>query len=279
MPSPALILGLLLAAAFAFATHLQPWFAAAASKSDLQDSLAEAVLSDSRSLFASQFFTEADVYYHMGYYPSMFDRREQQGVHMAGDAGLQKEGEEFGSFGQPHDWLENFGRNFYPSRHEHADTSRAGGEREILPWLWLAAELDPHRVETFTVAAFWLRKGLHQPEEAERFLREGLRANPGDPQILFELGRLYLDDKNDLVRARNVQELAWRKWHERLSPAAEPDDFLRQQILGQLALIEQKDSHWAKAIEYLEKLKEHSPAQKALQAEIDELRKKIAPPK
>src|SRR5438309_1796727 len=83
------------------------------------------------------------------------------------------------------DWIERFGRHFLITQHSHLS---GGNEREILPWLRFSAELDPQRVETYTVAAYWLRS-MGKIVEAERFLRDGLLANPGSPEILFELGR------------------------------------------------------------------------------------------
>jgi len=49
-------------------------------------------------------------------------------------------------------------------------------------------------VDTYTVAAFWLRSKLGKVSEAEQFLREGLRANPDSDQILFALGQLYFEN-------------------------------------------------------------------------------------
>ena len=35
-------------------------------------------MGDSRRLFANQFFVEADVYFHSGYYPTIFDTPEAE---------------------------------------------------------------------------------------------------------------------------------------------------------------------------------------------------------
>ena len=48
-----------------------------------------------------------------------------------------------------------FGRKFRVTEHKHL--SGDSTERELLPWLKISAELDPQRVETYTVAAYWLR--------------------------------------------------------------------------------------------------------------------------
>ena len=56
--------------------------------------------------------------------------------------------------GPPRDWIERFGRHFIITEHTHLQGAK---EREILPWLRISAELDPQKIETYTVAAYWLR--------------------------------------------------------------------------------------------------------------------------
>ncbi len=85
----------------------------------------------------------------------------------------------------------------------------------MLPWLRLAADMDPQKIETYTVGAYFLREHLNRPREAEAFLREGLRHNPNSYEILFELGRLYDENYHDTDRARDVWLLALNKWSER----------------------------------------------------------------
>src|SRR6266851_4609101 len=70
-----LLLLLLLAFAFSLATLLQPrvtqWSNAGS------DSVLNVLFGDGRRLFANHFFTKADVYFHSGYYPSIFDHAQQ----------------------------------------------------------------------------------------------------------------------------------------------------------------------------------------------------------
>ena len=172
---------------------------------DREDVLTTA-LGDSRKLLARQFYVKADAYFHSGYYPTIFDAaKPSDKLHIAATAQGQHEEEGADFLGKPKDWIDSFGRHFFPSEHrhlgedpdhhdEHGDEhheehGKQGEERELLPWLKLAATLDPERPETYIVTSFWLRSQLDKPNEAEQFLREGLRANPGHPEMLFELGR------------------------------------------------------------------------------------------
>src|SRR6266566_9969848 len=166
---PALVLLLLLALAFSLAAIWEPrvsqW-----SDRDASASVLNVLFGDGRRLFANHFFVKADVYFHSGYYPSIFDRVQtpNDSHHLAeAEPGHEKEDEEhekhMNFLGPPRDWIERFGRHFLVTEHTHLS---GGNEREILPWLRLSAELDPQNVETYTVAAYWLRR-LGKVPEAE----------------------------------------------------------------------------------------------------------------
>jgi tetratricopeptide (TPR) repeat protein len=307
-----LSLSLLAVVAVSLATMMEPWFQNWAGSRTKSDNLLQIALGDSRRMFARHFFTKADVYFHNGYYPTIYDDRKGfedahvgEAVHSQG----QEAEEALDFLGKPRDWIDRFGRNFYPARHthlgdsgcghsccqrarehnghdencEHKDhgdgghheeeaSAKSGEERELLPWFRLSAELDPQRIETYVIASYWLRTKLDQVDEAEAFLREGLRANPGDYELLFELGRMFHENRKDAIRARNVLELALRNWREREGAKAEPNIFLGVQILNQLALIEREQKNYPRAIEHYTLLKEVSPNKELVQAWIDYLK-------
>jgi tetratricopeptide (TPR) repeat protein len=291
---PALILALLLAAAFSLATRLQPR-ALAWTQGQASDHLVQVLLGDGRQILANQMFVEADVYFHGGYYPSVFDQAyaptnarhmtrpaasEPAHAHDASDPDHHEdeEHEKAMSFlGPPRDWLERFGRRFAITAHTHLAHGKA---REILPWLRLSADLDPHRIETYTVAAYWLRQDLGKAKEAEAFLREGLKANPASYEILLELGRLYYENYHDPVRARNLWDAALRRWNQREAGKPVPDLPALGQITVRLAHLEEEERHYAKAIELLEIALAHkaSPHPEALAAQVQALRAKLALP-
>lgn len=283
MPATSHIIALLLAVNFTLATWLQPRLAPPAKPGSASASLLTATMGDARRMFANHFFVKADVYFHSGYYPSIFDQAHTNETHIAEqaskDSNAPEEKEEEEDFlGKPRDWVEKFGRNFYITRHTHL---QSGGEKEILPWLKLAAELDPQQVEIYVVTSYWLREHLHQPQTAEEFLRDGLRANPASHEILFELGRLYRDDYNNPSRARNLWELADRQLTAHEKRTGEPDIAAHRQILVNLARLEENTGQFAAAIGYLERLRDalisgQEHQKETLDAQIAELKNKIA---
>lgn len=293
MPSVGFSLAGLFVVAFGCAAWLEPWFHQHVNQGGAAPNVLAVLMGDSRRLFAQHFFAKADAYFHGGYYPSIFDVRPQSGqLHLAANAGAGHEGEEgFAIAGKPRDWLERFGRHFQPFEHrhlggddeahhdDHADHDHSvaahgtpGEERELLPWLRVATELDPHRAESYVVASYWLRSRLGKVDEAEQFLRDGLRHNPGDSEILFELGRIYRENRQDNARARNVWELSLAAWRKTEAPNAEPNLLLGAQLLGNLAKLEEAEHQYSRARHYLEELEALSPNKESLRTWMDELK-------
>jgi tetratricopeptide (TPR) repeat protein len=309
-----LSLGLLGVVALCLATALDPWFQSWAGNRAASKDILQLALGDGRRLFARQVYAKADAYFHNGYYPTIYDNPEGfQRAHIAEERhqnGSDDAEEEENFLGKPKDWLDAFGRHFYPARHTHLGDSgcghsccqraksgqghdedcphknhdasthaaQGGEEREILPWLRLSSDLDPQHVETYVVGAFWLRSKLGKIDEAERFLREGLQANPGDFEILYELGRIYSENRKDKDRARNVWELALQNWRQREPAKAQPNLLAYAQILNSLATLEWYENHFDRSIQHLEALKAVSGNKQTIQKWIDEARSKLAAP-
>jgi len=288
----------LLTGAFALSASLEDAFRQWSRRGARAQSALEAILGDSRRLFANHFFVQSDVYMHGGYYPSIFDlaaaspnqQTPHDEDHQCGPDCHHDQEQQTPSpaarpaphqhqdhsecthdfLGQPRNWIDAFGRHFFPSRHTHLDETEPAAAREILPLLRLSAELDPQRVETYTVAAYWLRL-MGKNDEAIQFLREGLRANPDSHEILFELGASY-ELKADTDRARNLWELALKRWEERQERGEEPDRLVGAQILTRLARLESRAGHPDQTVAYLEKLKRISPSPQSVEQRIAEVK-------
>ncbi len=285
-----LLLAALLVFSFGLAADLQPRFTAwPGSRAD--GDVFKILLGDSRRLFANEFYVKADAYYHSGFYPTIFDNNEAfKTAHMAEDTGAvrsKNHGEEENFMGPPRDWIDAFGRHFFPDRHTHLDEggpnddlSSSSEVREILPWLKLSTDLDPQNVQNYTVTAYWLRERMHRADEAHEVLLEGLRQNPGSCDILYELGRLYAESNHDTNRAENVWNAAARNWQ----PVKGTDDevtannFIYEQITTKLGETERDAGHWQQAIAWFEKAKTVSRTPGALQDDINEIKGKMSAP-
>jgi tetratricopeptide (TPR) repeat protein len=276
--SPYLVLALLLAVCFTLATGLEPR-AAAWSSHARSNNVFSLLFGDGRRMFANEFFTMADVYFHSGYYPSIFDQREEgtkeivAESHGHTDSPEDEKAEDF--LGKPKDWIDRFGRHFRITDHTHLEHSH---EREILPWLRLAADMDPQMIQTYTVGAYFMCQHLDQPREAEAFLREGLRNNPGNYEILFGLGRVYYDYYHDAGRARNVWQLALSCFLKQDSALQKENKIGFDELTVNLANLERNAGNYEDAIRWFQAAQKVSPNPDALQQQIDELKAKMAAP-
>ena len=270
-----LIFTALLLAAFSLAARLD-LDAARWSRADQSGNFLGLMLGDGRKLLGSQFFTMADVYFHSGYYPSVFDQKSEGQKEIISASHGKKEDEEDEKnedfLGKPKDWVDAFGRNFKITQHTHLENGR---EREILPWLRLAAELDPNKIETYTVGAFFLREHLNRADQAEAFLREGLRQNPGSCELLFELGHLYHDSTHNPDHARNVWLLGVNRFFK-LTPEEQKDGRITfEEIVVNLAHLENETGRYEEALNWFRAAQHVSLNPAGMQEQIDAIQKKI----
>jgi len=282
MRTALLTIALLLALCFGLITWLQPRREARIDKLEPGSSTLASLLGDGRQFVSDYFYTEADVYFHSGYYPSVFDQARKQ-EEADSDVSHPEEGseqEEKGFMGEPLDWIDRFSRHFLPSRHTHLPGEKV---REILPWLKLSAELDPHNIRAYLVADYWLRNRLHQSQEAEDFVRDGLKYNPRSPDLLFALGQIYLEDRKEYPRAKNLFLAALKCWHERDDSKPEKSDnggdvkdyFLLENIFDGLVQTEISAGDFNQALDYMKQLKTIAADPAAVQKRIDELEAQI----
>src|SRR6185295_15954619 len=97
---------------------------------------------------------------------------------------------------------------------------------------------------------------------------------PGDFEILFELGCIYNENRNDPDRARNLWELGLKNWREREASKKEPNVFVYARTLGNLATLEEKQKNYARALELLASLASISPNKDAIEKWIADLKSK-----
>ena len=274
---------LLLACCFTMATVLDAPFSQLRAKTDTSAGMLTPLMGDSRRLFANHFFAQADAYFHSGFYPTIFDNAKPEEhshlteeAHEHEEAGGHDEHHEETFLRPPRDWIERFGRHFFPTVHTHLNH---GNEREILPWLKISAELDPKRIDTYVTASYWLRTSLHKPDQAELFLRQGLRANPDSYEILLELGRVYFYNKKDPVVGRNIFMLARAKWLKQDAAGEKPDPADYEEILGELLRVDRQQGDAKAELSDLEELIKVSHSKATLEEYIRELKAKLANPK
>ena len=291
-----LLIVLLLVACAGLAASLDRWFMGWQGNRAKNFNPLNIAIGDGQKIFAGHFYRKADVYFHSGMYPSVFDNNESfKTAHIGEDAGAtgsKNTGDEANYLGRSRDIIDRFSRNLFPSRHTHLDEGGVAGDlgdksdvREILPWLKLAQELDPEEPLTYMVTAYWLRSRMNKPHEAELFLREGLKHLPDHPALQFELKRIHFafeggavryNGREDLDRARNIWLHAIGSWKKQEASKPDPDKFILEQILTHLAKLEEEAGNVPLAINYWEQMKILMPGREGIPQRIKELREKLA---
>jgi tetratricopeptide (TPR) repeat protein len=272
------ILVLLLVICFSLAAWLEPRHETRVNQGGETGNALAGLLGEARQTVADYFYVQADVYFHSGYYPSIFDQARQAEVKDS-DVSHPEETNaptEEGFLGPPQDWIDSFSRHFRPSRHTHL-----GGQNvaEMLPWMQLSADLDPHRIQTYIVTSYFLRNYLGKLDDAKQFLHAGIRANPDSPELKYELGRLYFENYKDLPHAKNVWLSAVNTWYKVEGPKPEKtptgegqrDTYMLGKIYDSLANEELQAGHTTQAIAYFQQSKTNSPFPIRVQKRIDDL--------
>jgi tetratricopeptide (TPR) repeat protein len=273
------LLALMITCCFTLATALEPYFQELEKSASGSASLLVALFGDSRRLFANHFFAKADAYFHGGFYPGIFDQpMREDHSHLTQEGNEREEKEDKGGhhdednfLGAPRDIIDKFGRNFYFTQHRHLS---GGNEREMLPWIRLAADLDPQSPDTYITGGYWLRR-LKRPQEAEAFLREGLYANPDSYEILLALGRLYFEDKHEPKTARNLFHLALGKWNAQQARGDKPDAVICGEIYGELVRLDEAEGDKVQQLADLENLQNFSPDREGMAKTIAALKAEL----
>ena len=101
---------------------------------------------------------------------------------------------------------------------------------EILPWLRVATALDPHNVDAFLNAAYWISGQGGRSDLGEAIFLEAQRYNPDDYRIFQEKGLYYVREKKD-HQATHALDRAIQLWPSRQDPDDEQTRLDLAQIL------------------------------------------------
>ena len=131
------------------------------SRPDGSDPTAIYILGPARSLLSAELYERADLYFHKG-----VPHHKKEAFN---------------------DFFKNWKEQISPTKHAHAQGQET---MEIMPWLRMATRSDPHNMEAYLVASYWMEQNnnLHL---AQRIMDEAIRKNPKRYEPHKELGRLY----------------------------------------------------------------------------------------
>ena len=117
----ALITALAATGALSLAVVIEPRLVHSPAYSRYEGSAVRVTMGDAQRLFADQFYSKADVYFHRGFYPSIFESREEfdsshEEDHGENEAAPKPSHE---PVQRKPDWIQRLSKSFYPSEHTH----------------------------------------------------------------------------------------------------------------------------------------------------------------
>jgi len=202
------------------------------------DSVAERLLGAGRIAIGGSLYEMADIYFH-------------QGV----------------PFQQKKAFLDVFqicSEEIRPTPHVH---TRHGRLREIVPALHFAMQMDPHNVDAYLVAAYWMGDQGGRPGFAKDILLEGLRHNPGDHRIYLEKARIHMitQEKEEAIKSL---EAGLRSWPSNLDWADKQVQLDRLQLVSLRAFLYEVEGNVDKAREFYSMAAQMSPNNMSLRKRV-----------
>ncbi|MFW6151425.1 MAG: tetratricopeptide repeat protein [Verrucomicrobiota bacterium] len=208
-----------------------------------ESSLLSMLLSDARFAISGEFYGMADTYFH-------------RGVEHIKKKALEE------------NFFRKLEEEISPNSHVHV---RDMDVQEIMPWLRLATKADPHNVQAYLVAAFWLRTGINRPDKALKILEEAQWNNPMNAKIQFAKARIYITQK-ELSRARSALNAAVAFMEKGEDKSAPENKSLKARILSYRAILHEIAGNNRQAARDYEKVLALFPNRKHLKDRMEALK-------
>ena len=200
------------------------------------------VLTASQAAIGSWLFEKADQYFHKG-----VPHRTQEEKNMS--------------------IFQQLGDITKPETHIHLKQYEIG---EMMPWLQLAVQINPHDISSCLVASFWLSNKCNRPDLAHDLLERAQWNNPFCYSIQLERARIYMRERK-LHQARRCLD-AGLAFLEYRHPNPDEDVLMdKGALLLYRALIYEHNGRKQKAIKLLEKILEIFPGRTHLKDRIKDL--------
>lgn len=173
-----------------------------------QEDILYRILGNIGNIFSDYSYINADVYYHGGIYN--IGQEEDKHMEHGADNVLINNGKEYRNTHIINEKGEKtkaisklnilayIGEKAHISEHIHLHGDE---KRELIPWLYYAVRLNPNNINAYVIGGYWIGRQLQEPNEAIKFLKEGLTNNPNSWKIYNQIGNIYFTEKEDYKQA------------------------------------------------------------------------------
>jgi len=149
------------------------------------------ILGSAKEAIGDTLFLKADAYLHGG-----VEGKSDSGEDLEKEGKIEEREHSASGLKTASDWIAQVNDRVKVHEHRHLAKTQ---QKEILPFIYWATELDPHNVEAVLTAAYWLDRHLGQTDSAVEVLAAGLRNNPGHWEIEQGLADIYFKRKKDAI--------------------------------------------------------------------------------
>jgi tetratricopeptide (TPR) repeat protein len=206
-------------AAFVLSCLLSP-LAATPGQDSGGFSVAGQLVGESRVALAEYLQEKADKDYHMG-------RSERHEVAF-------------------HDsFFQRVGNAISPTHHVHLSGAATG---EMMPWIKMSLLSDPHNIESYLIASYWLAgPQINRPDKARETLLYGQTRNPRSHELQTELAILALR-QGDTAEAKRFLDAGLTLWPGTRDPKTGAAILDKEQLLTYRALLYEDDGQIPQAL-------------------------------
>jgi len=226
------------------------------------------VLGETRKILSDSAYTKGDEYLHGGIIAKDKSKCEEIGHVLEYQKDThehlhEEDGEATGI--SKLNILPRLGGIIHISKHIHLHGEE---EKELLPWFYYAVRLNPKNIDAYVIGGYWIGKRLNKPDEAIKFLEEGLTHNPDSWQIYTQLGEIYFIIKKDYRQALADLQKSYDLLTEENS-----DKYDKREVYTFMAASYERLGEIDKAIEFYRKILVLSSYDKSILKKITSLGK------
>lgn len=224
------------------------------------------VLGEARSIMSNLSLLQADLYFHGGIKDAC---DEHTGPYAFIERGADHDHDKYlhGEISHdvsPYNVLLRLSDEISVTEHIHLEGDQL---KEIVPWLYLASEVDPNNVLAYTLAGYYLAYRLDKTDQAIAYLKKGLMNNPDSWEVNGEIGRIYFQKLKDYDASARYLSRA-----KVLLDKTPHDKFQERAILAYLALSYEKLGEGQKALPLYHRLDSLFPDRDLYKEKMRQLR-------
>jgi len=165
-------------------------------------------------------------------------------------------------------FFQNIASAMVPDGHVHLEGDLM---KETLPWYWLAVRSDPHNIDNYLIASYWVATSMDDKKAAHEILMEARRNTRLHYEIEMEDANIYLKE-HKLREAESALDAALRIWPSGQDPSGERARIGMVSLLMLKGLLREINGDIARAVACLQQILRITPNDHDIEKRLEELK-------